>query len=261
MKKYIVYTIALVGIISLFSACSNENGPSEFNGEYGYLSLNLAVAQSNQVTMTKADAVDVDEFSVEVRNAEDNAVVKSFATFRELKESGTLRLDKGNYKVVVSEQGEMPEVSVDPYYAGVKENIAISANYFTPCEVECFMQQVRVKVKFEQELMDVLAAIPADICVSNGNQGGEHTFSIDNNSGESDEIYIKPTGGLRLSFSVAEKEYGESIQYNELIKKAGDQTPEANDFLTVTLGLDKGTTKSLSTRSENHTFNIKVTVE
>lgn len=256
--RYTLYIIlALAGIANLFTACSKVEETVQPESEYGYFSLDLEVTQPNLSVITKAMGVDVNQFSV-VITGKDNGYKKEFATFQELKEGGTLRLEKGNYTVAVSsEKTQMPEVATTPFYAGNKD-LTIQANFFSKCEVTCLMQQVRVKVKLEKELMDALTGV--GVCLTNGNAGGSHNFTL-SPTGESDEIYIKPTDALRLSFTAIEKEYQEPISYNELLKYKDERFPVANDYVTVTIGLATDGTKALSTRSADRAFTIKMTVQ
>ena len=85
-------------------------------------------------------------------------------------------------------------------------------------------------------------------------------FPMGIQTGESDEIYIRPTENLRLSFSATEKEYQEPVIYNELLKYKDGKSPVANDYLTVTIGLATGGTKTFASPSANRPLNLKVTV-
>lgn len=256
MRHTLYILLVLTGMAYLFSACSKmeEAAPSE--DTFGTLALDLATVQPNRLTLTKATTVDVNAFSVTIKQGKN--VVKSFDTFQKLKESGTLRLEKGAYTIIASQAGQMAEVSEQPFYLGQKV-VNVEANAFVKPTIDCLMQQVRIKVKLEKELRDALTALPTDLSISNGN--GSYTFKIDSNTGESDEIYIKPTEEFRLSFSATEKEYQEPISYSELLKYSGGKSPVANDYVTVTIGLATDGTKAFSPRSANRSLIIKMTVQ
>ena len=117
-----------------------------------------------------------------------------------------------------------------------------------------------MKVELDKALIEALTSVPDDLSISNGNTKGLHKFKIDEETGESEEIYIRPTENLRLSFSATEKEYQEPVIYNELLKYKDEKSPVANDYLTVTIGLATGETKTLTDRSANRPLNLKVTV-
>lgn len=256
-KSYII--VALAGMLHLLSSCSKVEETVQPEGEAGSFSLNVEVAQPNRLVMTKAAEVDVNGFPVVIKKGETE--VKTFDSFQALKESGTLRLESGDYTVEVASKKEgMPEVSTEPFYAG-ESALNIQANFFTECKVTCKMQQVRVKVKLTDELINALTEIPSNVSLTNGNTDGSHTFKIDASSHESDEVYIKPTEALRLSFSATEKEYLEPITYRELLKYKDGTSPAANDALTVTIGLATGGTKAFSADSANRPLNIKLTVQ
>lgn len=259
MKKHILYTIALIGLVSLFSACSNDDEPSLVDGDYGYLSLDLAVAKSNQVTMTKAGEVDVNDFLVTIKKDSDPDFNFPSHSFQQLKEKGTLRLEAGTYTVSASQAGEMK--NDQPFYAG-ETSITVNAKFFTQCSINCVMQQVRVKVALSDKLKAVLSKDhPVSIALLNPDNSINHAFVKVGQTEEYAEVYVKPTEGLRLSFSATENEYLEPIIYNELLLKAGGVTPQANDFLTVTLGVKELETKSVSIHPKDAVLNIKVTVE
>lgn len=259
MTRTLYIIMALAGMANLFTACSKAEETVQPESEYGYFSLDLEVAQPNRSVITKATGVDVNQFHVVITGKDDYE--KKFVTFQELKESGTLRLKAGDYTVAVSsEEITMPEVSTTPFYKG-ESDLKIQANFFAKCEVACLMQQVRVKVILSQALRDALTSDPVNLSISNGSPEGSHTFTIDSETGESEEIYIRPTKKLRLSFSAMEKEYQEPVSYDELLKYTDEESPVANDYLTVTIGLAKSETKASVTRSANKPLNLKVTVQ
>lgn len=257
MGRTLYIIIALAGMAYLFSACSEVEDTVLPENEYGSLFLDLETVQPNRLVMTKAAAIDVNTFSVVIK--QEDKTVKSFETFQKLKESGTLRLEKGIYTIVASQQGEMAEVSGQPFYSG-QGDVEVEANAFAKPTITCKMQQVRVKVELDKVLIDALTSVPDDLSISNGNTKGLHKFEIDEETGESDEIYIRPTENLRLSFSATEKEYQEPVIYNELLKYKDGKSPVANDYLTVTIGLATGGTKTFASPSANRPLNLKVTV-
>lgn len=257
MRRTLYIIIALAGMAYLFSACSEEEDTMQPENEYGSLSLDLETVQPNRLVITKAGIIDVNTFSVVIK--QEDKPVKSFDTFQKLKENGTLRLEKGVYTIVASQQGELAEVSDQPFYSG-QGDVEIEANAFAKPTITCKMQQVRVKVELDEALIEALTSIPDDLCISNGTAEGSHIFKIDEETGESDEIYIRPTENFRLSFSATEKEYQEPVIYNELLKYKDEKSPVANDYLTVTIGLATGETKALTDRSANRPLNLKVTV-
>lgn len=257
MGRILYIIIALAGMAYLFSACSEGEDTMQPENEYGSLSLDLETVQPNRLVMTKAATIDVNTFSVVIK--QEDKTVKSFDTFQKLKESGTLRLEKGIYTIVASQQGEMAEVSGQPFYSG-QEDVEVEANAFTKPTITCKMQQVRVKVELDKALIEALTSVPDNLRISNGTAEGSHIFEIDEETGESDEIYIRPTENLWLSFSATEKEYQEPVTYNELLKYKDGKSPVANDYLTVTIGLATGETKTLTDCSANRPLNLKVTV-
>lgn len=260
--KTILYTMTLAGMVSMFSACSDSDDlQQEAKGE-GYLNLEIEVQQKHNLVVTRTKEVDVNTFSVSVGKEGDDSNVVNFATFQDLKEQGTLRLAPANYVVTAAQSGEMAEVAEEPYYRGQK-TIVIRKGEFTQgdyAKVECIMQQVKVKVVFQQSFLNALVKTPDDVKVSNGNVGGEHVFKFTDNATVSDVVYIRPTDRLRLSFSAEEKEYNEPIQYDEPLLISSGVYPVANDDLTVTIGLDNSNSLRAGIR-KGLKYNIKVSTK
>ena len=92
MGRTLYIIIALAGMAYLFSACSEVGDTMQPENEYGSLSLDLETVQPNRLVITKAATIDVNTFSVVIK--QEDKPVKSFGTFQKLKESGTLRLEK-----------------------------------------------------------------------------------------------------------------------------------------------------------------------
>lgn len=116
MGRTLYIIIALAGMAYLFSACSEVGDTMQPENEYGSLSLDLETVQPNRLVITKAATIDVNTFSVVIK--QEDKPVKSFGTFQKLKESGTLRLEKEYIQLLPLNREKWRKYPVNPFIAG-----------------------------------------------------------------------------------------------------------------------------------------------
>lgn len=240
MRYYIL--ILLSGLLPGLISCSdNEETIQEAEG---FLDIGLSVEKQYEITTRSTGSI-VDTFVVEITNVEDQ-VVKSFDYYYELKENGTLRLPQGMYTVTAHSFGEMEEISDSPYYGGA-ETFEVQPNVFTEAKVICSMQNAKIRIV----LSDELASNVADHYTITLSVGGvEHSYYYDDfiNNGVSADWYFTPSGTVSLLME-GTTTTGDDFQFEDYV----DGGVNANDFLTIHLGLKSKATRSLDTDGE---FNI-----
>ena len=200
----------------------------------------LTVDSENEETALKpintkggSPATDVNNYSVEITNNND-IVIKSFDTYKDLKEQGTFLLEKGSYKVKAS-SGELMEAAFDaPVFANT-ETFVIEPKKITKTYIVCEMQNIKVLIKCSENFLNSFKP-DFEVLVTNGK--GILTFknnTIQNNTAG----YFKPgdylkltVNAMRINGNSAMDEVSQTFYLNE---QKENNKAEAKDFYTVYL--------------------------
>jgi len=220
------------------SCSDNENALSD--GE-GFLNIDLSIDKQDEITTRSTGSV-VDLLIVEITNSEGQEV-KKFNSYMELKESGTLRLSEGEYTVNVYPAEEMDDISDSPYYSGI-ETFQIQPNLFTEAKVVCSMQNAKIRLVLSEELVsNIMPDYKITLSVVNGDKNYDSSFfDID---GISEDLYFSPSETVLLSME------GTTITGDRFeVQESVDGGVNANDFLTIYIGLKSKSTRGLNTDNE-----------
>ena len=167
MKK-IFYSI--FAAVAMFTAC-NEEVITDGTG-----SLNLKIGEVSDKYMTKADAIDKDEFYVTLTDWNGNVVESDGVTYRNIlyknlpdEISG---LPSGPYTISVSSHEDIPAASFDnPVYGG-STTFTVKTGATTPVTVRCTVQNVKVTINPSAGFLSELTSYT--ITVTNEDGGSVH---------------------------------------------------------------------------------------
>lgn len=200
---------------------------------------NLTVDSENEETGvnpigTKASSgLDVNTFSVEITNSND-VVIKSFDTYKELKEQGTFLLEKGSYNVKAS-SGDLKEAAFDaPVFANT-ETFVIEPKKITKTDIVCQMQNIKVLIKCSETFLRSFKP-DFEVFVTNG----KGTLTFKNNTIQQNTAgYFKPGDYLKLVVNATridgDPSMSEVSQTFYLNEQKENNKAEAKDFFTVYL--------------------------
>lgn len=167
MKK-IFYSI--FAAVAMFTAC-NEEVITDGTG-----SLNLKIGEVSDKYMTKADAIDKDEFYVTLTDWNGNVVESDGVTYRNIlyknlpdEISG---LPSGPYTISVSSHEEIPAASFDTPVYGGSTDFTVKTGATTPVTVRCTVQNVKVTINPSAGFLSELTSYT--ITVTNEDGGSVH---------------------------------------------------------------------------------------
>ena len=167
MKK-IFYSI--FAAVAMFTAC-NEEVITDGTG-----SLNLKIGEVSDKYMTKAGAIDTDEFYVTLTDWSGNAVESDGVTYRNVlyknlpdEISG---LPSGPYTISVSSHEEAPAASFDTPVYGGSTDFTVKTGATTPVTVRCTVQNVKVTINPSAGFLSELTSYT--ITVTNEDGGSVH---------------------------------------------------------------------------------------
>lgn len=167
MKK-IFYSI--FAAVAMFTAC-NEEVITDGTG-----SLNLKIGEVSDKYMTKAGAIDTDEFYVTLTDWSGNAVESDGVTYRNIlyknlpdEISG---LPSGPYTISVSSHEEAPAASFDTPVYGGSTDFTVKTGATTPVTVRCTVQNVKVTINPSAGFLSELTSYT--ITVTNEDGGSVH---------------------------------------------------------------------------------------
>ena len=184
----------------IFFACQEDEEVAQ-SGGVGYLRLN--VAASSEVT-TKA--YNAEQFQVIVTNTQTNEVAyQTEDASIPANEVTPIPLDAGTYKIEAKsynyEGVEVVPGTDRPYYAGLTENVVITAGKSTDASVECKLANVKVTVNIPTEVVEAFSGRTISVSV----KGGEYTpqnFTPET-SGEKYSTYFPVVESLVATLSVS----------------------------------------------------------
>ncbi|MCD8179122.1 MAG: DUF4493 domain-containing protein [Tannerellaceae bacterium] len=193
--KNILYTILfLLGCILGFS-CKSEQPIEE--QETGYVRFDLSVNQQPEVILSRAGTDEVDNFNVIIEN--DQGIVKSYDSYADLKESGLLELQGGDY--IVRAQSTLDDVkdeSDEPTYIG-ETSVYVNPGFVSVAIVECFRREVEMGLNLsalvKQGFTDLKVIISLD------NNVLFDAFTIDEETGLTNSHFFAPKNDLQLQIS------------------------------------------------------------
>lgn len=250
MKKNFCLYMILGALLGILAGCSGDEKIA--SGE-GTLGIAIQTDSTHNVVSTRAAGPDVNTYPVEIW--EEQTLFKKFASFQELKNTGTLRITVGKAYVIKAHQpGEMPEIGDRPYYGGESEPF-VAREGFNPVSIVCTMQNVKVTVKLASELLDKIKD-DYTVRISNGTQEGVWMGSaadFDPFTHESGLTYFKAGGPLTVMMSGHSNAYdpAEPFSIEQIIPVA------PNDDVKITIGLKSDAVRKVSPRM----FNLKMTVD
>ena len=167
MKK-IFYSI--FAAVAMFTAC-NEEVITDGTG-----SLNLKIGEVSDKYMTKAGAIDTDEFYVTLTDWSGNAVESDGVTYRNIlykdlpdEISG---LPSGPYTISVLSHEEIPAASFDTPVYGGSTDFTVKTGATTPVTVRCTVQNVKVTINPSAGFLSELTSYT--ITVTNEDGGSVH---------------------------------------------------------------------------------------
>lgn len=192
--------------------------------------------EGNQSVQTRAEIPDVNNFIVEIFNANgDQVLKKSYAEL--LQDLATpMELTVGTYTINVKSEEEMPEVDWEhPFYGTSGSFTILKAQTTTPETLTCTLQNIKVSVEYSAEL----AAMLADT--------SKTTLSLDTASEvflktDSRAAYFKPTAlenTLVFAFDGTFADTGASAKFNKQI--TGVKAGQWRKISVVIDYADKGT--------------------
>ena len=178
MKKiYIIYSLLALGLLSCSKESPFDNGENQ-QGEgqlsTSAISLQLDVDETIRVRSRAGNEDLLPDFDLVIADASGN-VVSNFK-YRELPEIITLR--QGNYKIKAEYGEDKPADWNNPYFAG-EGQFSIKANEITKDidPVICYLKNVMVSIKFDEELLNAITGSPkVDVNVNNM---GTLTYTIE----------------------------------------------------------------------------------
>lgn len=250
MKKVCCIFMIVGVLLGILAGCSENE---KIASEEGILGVAILTDSIHNIVSTRAAGGDVNTFPVEIW--EEEMLFKKFASFQELKNTGTLRITVGKtYLIKARQPGEMPEVGDSPYYGGNSDPF-VAREGFNPVSIVCTMQNVKVTVKLDSELLDQIEE-DYTVQISNGTKEGIWTgkaADFDPSTHESGIHYFKAGGSLTVTMS------GHSNAYDPTEPFSIEQTlPVApNDDVKITIGVKS----DLAEKAARRMCNVKMTVE
>lgn len=187
MKKIYYYTAILTGLLLSTSCEDSTDLPNE---GVGYLSVEVQKDKELSVPTTKAMGVDVNDFVIEG--------IKGFTgTYAQLKEKGTLELDKGEYTISAHSPGVMAVASEKPFFKGV-ESASITAGIVNEISIACSMQNVKVMLDVSKILsLFEVGTLKVLICQGEStDRDNSHLFTITGDKTE--PWHFAPSNDLNL---------------------------------------------------------------
>lgn len=232
--KYYILVLLSGLLFGLISCSDNENSSS--NNE-GFLNVDLSVDKQSEITTRSTEAI-VDTLTVKIMNGDEE--VKNFNSYQDLKESGTLRLAEGLYTVTAQSSGQMGDLSAFPYYEGT-ESFEIQPNLFTEVKVVCRMQNAKIRLVLAESLLSNIK-MDYKITLSVGDvKKGYYSYNF-SNDGVSDDWYFAPSETVSLAME-GTTTTGDLFVFEEALNEGVN----ANDFLTIHMGIKSKATRSLHT--------------
>lgn len=236
MKRYTCICCLFLGLIAMLASCEMKQdltGKIKVPGTdsiidrnlMGVINLKLDPQKEKAVigNTTKAtdDALDVNDFEVQVLDEEGNAV-KKFDSYADIDE---LLLPAGNYQIVAA-KGDLKEAGFDnPYYKGEKQcvvNPKEVAEVVTPCVLE----NKKISLLFSEEFKARFSG-DYDIILTNG-QG-----VLTAHSGEQRTPYFKTTDQLDFTLHATTTE---GLDVNYYCNLYND--PQVKEYNNVVVSLD-----------------------
>ena len=165
-----LFNLLLILCPFLFFSCQEDEDVAR-SGGVGYLRLNIA---ANSEMTTKA--YNAEQFQVIITNTETNEV--AFQTEDASKaiaadEVEAIELPEGTYKIEAKSynyEGVEAVPGADrPYYAGLNENVKITAGQTVSASVECKLANVKVTVNFSEAVLDAFEGRTVSVSVKGGN--------------------------------------------------------------------------------------------
>lgn len=163
MKK-IFYSI--FAAVAMFTAC-NEEVITDGTG-----SLNLKIGEVSDKYMTKAGAIDTDEFYVTLTDWSGNAVESDGVTYRNIlyknlpdEISG---LPSGPYTISVSSHVEAPSAAFDTPVYGGSTDFTVKTGATTPVTVRCTVQNVKVTINPSADFLSELTSYTITVTSEDG---------------------------------------------------------------------------------------------
>lgn len=248
-KNFCIYMLwgMLLGILT---GCSENEKVGSGESTLGVVLLTDSI---HNVVSTRATGPDVNAFAVEIW--EEKTLFKQFASFQELKNTGTLRITVGKtYVIKACQPGEMLEVGDYPYYGGESDPF-VAREGFNPVSIVCTMQNVKVTVKLDPGLLEKIKD-DYTVQISNGTKEGIWSGSaadFDSSTYESGITYFKAGGPLTVTMSGHSNAYDPAEPFS--IEKIIAVAP--NDDVKITIGVKNDAAKEVSSRM----LNVKMTVE
>lgn len=229
----IFLTIILSG--SAFTACEMkkeimDDRDSSLTGEW-ILGVDAEDEATAFQTISRASStIDVSTFQVVITDAND-AVVKKYDQFKQLKEEGTLILKQGAYRVA-SASGEMKEAAFNtPVYAA-KESFVIESRKITRTDLLCSLQNVKVTVECSENFKKTFKP-DYRVVISNGKKG-ILTFGKDTVGAG----YFAPCDFLKMTVMATTLENERFVtQTFNLNEQKANGLAEAKDYFRVVLDI------------------------
>lgn len=167
MKK-IFYSIFAAA--AMLTAC-NEEVVTDGTG-----SLSLKIGEVSDRYMTKADAINTDEFYVTLTDWIGNAVVSDGVTYENVPYKNLpdeiAGLPSGPYTISVSSHAETPAAAFDTPVYGGSTDFTVKTGATTPVTIRCTVQNVKVTINPTAGFLSELTTYT--ITVTNENGGAVH---------------------------------------------------------------------------------------
>lgn len=241
------YTAMITGLLLSFTSCGDST--DLLNEGVGYLSVEVQKDKELSVFTTKAMEVDVDDFVIEG--------IEAFftGTYAELKNKGTLELNKGTYTISAHSPGVMAVASEKPFFKGVKTE-SITAGMATVVSIECTMQNVKVMLDVSKILsLFEVGTLKVLICQGEStDRDNSHLFTITGDKTE--PWHFAPSNDLNLVIT------GTTVDGFEMGKLGIIPLELKNGVGTyqcLVLQVPGADTKSQKAALRSSGFNIKVT--
>jgi len=157
MKNKIFSIFAIAGLAIATASCSDDpeynlNGDNA-TGQVDLSGMGVEV-NPDEITLSRADEIDVNPFLIKITDAGGNIVYQS--TYAEMKEIVTLPVGE-NYSVSAESREVENAAWSAPYYLGT-QTFSITENEITEVgKIECKFANIRVSVRYTDELKALMA--------------------------------------------------------------------------------------------------------